>query len=163
MAAFGYVRMLRRNGLVGSARGAGDGHGIGGLGAAASKGDLLGWADKAFGQMGIANVTKSVLNLLSGARQVHLLLAAPCHDARMASASSGVHKDGGGLQGQGEVVGHGQRHQERARTAVGRTRGLPGAIPVGLAVLDLLLGAWQMRLVLLNAMPVVLTAAFRAP
>ncbi|KAF8065561.1 SLY1 [Scenedesmus sp. PABB004] len=62
--ALTYVARLRRNRLVGSAR---PSPGAGASGAAPSQGALLDWADKALGQ-GISSVTRSVKNLLSGAR-----------------------------------------------------------------------------------------------
>ncbi|WIA16431.1 hypothetical protein OEZ85_013119 [Tetradesmus obliquus] len=68
--ALTYVARLRRNRLVGSARPA---PGQGALGAP-SQGNLLDWADKALGQ-GISSVTRSVKNLLSGARQAPVAAA----------------------------------------------------------------------------------------
>eukprot|EP00775_Hariotina_reticulata_P012398 gene12398-12533_t len=65
--ALTYVARLRRNRLVGSARPTTAAAVPGGL-AGPSQGNLLDWADKALGQ-GISTVTRSVKNLLSGARQ----------------------------------------------------------------------------------------------
>eukprot|EP00878_Enallax_costatus_P003254 GHUV01003457.1.p1 GENE.GHUV01003457.1~~GHUV01003457.1.p1 ORF type:complete len:653 (+),score=212.17 GHUV01003457.1:296-2254(+) len=69
--ALTYVARLRRNRLIGSARPApGTGHGV----HVPSQGNLLDWADKALGQ-GISTVTRSVKNLLSGARQAPVAAA----------------------------------------------------------------------------------------
>eukprot|EP00879_Flechtneria_rotunda_P018857 GHRR01019794.1.p1 GENE.GHRR01019794.1~~GHRR01019794.1.p1 ORF type:complete len:638 (+),score=249.45 GHRR01019794.1:780-2693(+) len=69
--AITYVARLRRNRLTGGARptpGTPAGLGV------PSQGNLLDWADKAFGQ-GISSVTRSVKNLLSGARQAPVAAA----------------------------------------------------------------------------------------
>mmetsp|Transcript_36225 Transcript_36225/g.80602 ORF Transcript_36225/g.80602 Transcript_36225/m.80602 type:complete len:637 (+) Transcript_36225:105-2015(+) len=73
VTALSYVRTLKRNNLTGT-QPKGAAAGADTLSALASQGNLLDWADKAFGQ-GLSHVTKSVKTLLSGARQAPMTVA----------------------------------------------------------------------------------------